>query len=128
MKTCIIKRLEQVIEGADLKRLERVLVISGHKDNHRQRLSGEMLQRLKAVHLRHLHIEENQIGRQRANARYCLRAITAFFDEFDVRVAFEQDAEVTPRQRLIINNNGSDFLTVGSDHCYRPQTPFAKGW
>ena len=58
-----VERLEQVVERADLERLERVLIVRGDEDDERHPLAADRLDDLEAVHLRHLDVEEHEVRR-----------------------------------------------------------------
>ena len=47
---------------------------------------GPTRQHVEAVHLRHLDVEKDQIGRQRIDGFHCLTAIPALIDDFDLRI------------------------------------------
>ncbi len=60
--------LEQVVDGGDLERVERELVVGRHEDDGRHRVRADLLQHLEAVHARHLHVEEDEVRPLRAAA------------------------------------------------------------
>src|SRR6185503_18839164 len=102
MKARIVKRLQEIVQSAHLESLQRILVISGNKDDHRHRLISELLQHLKPIHLRHLHIKKNQIGFKRANAGDGVTAVSTLLYEIDVRRGLEQRAQIETRGRLVV--------------------------
>ena len=82
-----IERLEDVVERADLEGLERVLIVGGHEDDEWHPLAADGLDHVEAVHLRHLHVEEDQIGRVVLNRGDGLFAVAALADHLDVLFA-----------------------------------------
>jgi hypothetical protein len=57
-----VERLQQVVERMDLEGAQRVLVVGGREDDHRQALRRERADDAEAVHDRNLHVEEDQLG------------------------------------------------------------------
>ena len=58
-----IERLQQVIERRHLERLNGVLIVCGYENDDRATLGIELLQNSEPVQLRHLHVQEHQVGR-----------------------------------------------------------------
>jgi hypothetical protein len=97
------ERFQQVVDRMDLERFDRVLVIGGDEDD--RDLAPEQLQHVKAVQLRHLNVEEDQIRLLLRDRFHRLETVAALCDDVDVRVRCEQLAQQHPRQRFIVNND-----------------------
>ena len=59
IKTVIVEGLQQIVERPGFKRAQRILVVSGHKNQGWRYIWTEQFQYIEAVVLRHLYIEEN---------------------------------------------------------------------
>src|SRR5690606_14333557 len=74
---------------------------------------------LEAVHLGHLHVEENKVGMLPPDGRERLLAIGAFGGDLDVGFLLQQVAEAVAGQRLVVGNQDSHgFLGVGDYQVY----------
>src|SRR5215470_20002289 len=62
MKALLGKGFEQIIQGLGVKCLERVAIVGGDEDSQRHALDADGVNHLEAVHLRHLNIEEHEVG------------------------------------------------------------------
>ena len=86
----MVNGLEQVVEGAKLERRNRV-VIERRDKNHRRHLVGSHFgNHVEAVELRHLDVEEHQIGLIGSNRRDGFQAVLAFTYNLDIGDACEQ--------------------------------------
>ncbi len=83
---------------------QRVLVVGGDEDHHRQGGRVQLLQHLEAVQLRHLHVEEDQIGGVPADRLDRLPAVGALAADLDVLEAVEQRAHAFSSQRLVVHD------------------------
>src|SRR5215213_8990965 len=81
---------------------ESILIERGHEDDRLNVLRSNAGQHVEAVHLRHLDVEKDQIGRERVDGLDRLTAIPALLENLDVRLSVEQHTQVAPRQRLVI--------------------------
>src|SRR5262245_41014405 len=75
---------QQVVDGVDLKRAQRVLIVSSDKND--RRIPPDQLQHLKAVQLRHLNIQKDEIRLQIVDGLNRLKTIGAFGHNLDVFV------------------------------------------
>ena len=80
------ERLQQVVDGVHLERPQRVLVVRGDEDRPAL-VAPEQLEHLEAVQLRHLHVEQHQVGRQLGHRLDRLEAVAALGHDLDVRHA-----------------------------------------
>src|SRR6267378_6173089 len=60
-------RLYEVIQGVNVKRAPSKIIIGRDKNYYGHALKRDLLQDREAIHLRHLYIEENQVGREQIN-------------------------------------------------------------
>src|SRR5215510_14235171 len=61
-KSLFVERLEQVIDCMHVKSLQRVAIIRCDEDDERQARRIKGLDHLETVDLRHLHVQENEVG------------------------------------------------------------------
>jgi hypothetical protein len=67
-----------------LERSNGILFVGCRKDNLRQALNPDRLKDSEPVHLRHLHVEKNNIGVLLPDHSDGLFAVTAFTDNLDI--------------------------------------------
>ncbi len=111
------------VEGA-----QRIRVVRGRED-HRHR-AAQQLEHLEAVELRHLHVEEHQVGGQLRDRLHRVEPIAAFGDDRDAGVSAEILAHHRARQRLVVDDDDAKRIDVahagsvvaGNDSSIR-QTP-----
>ena len=85
---------------------QRVLVV--RRDEHDDRRAIEQLQHFESVELRHLNVEEKDVGivlRDRADR---FEAIRGFGDDLEVLVRTEVFAKDVAGERLVVNDDGSN--------------------
>src|ERR1041385_1949750 len=97
-------RLQQVGDRAHLERFERVPLISGYEDDQRRGLPAQGAHDGETVELRHLEIQQHDIGPEIENARQCLRAVGRFTRELQRRDRFYVLAQNLPRDRLVVGD------------------------
>ena len=78
-------RLQHIVYSTHLKGLNRIMVERGHKYHHRRSRPAQRLQHIKAVQARHLYIEQNHIGLQRADQRHGFIAVLRLPGQPDAR-------------------------------------------
>jgi hypothetical protein len=69
-----------------LKRSNGILLISSRKYDFRQPFNPDRFKHGEPIHLRHLHIEENNIRTFFPNHRYGFFAVTAFADNLEITI------------------------------------------
>src|SRR6185295_10146016 len=71
----------------------------------------DVLEHVEAIHLRHLDVEKDQIGRQRVDGFDCVATIPALLEDLNLRIFLEQHTKIATRQRLVVDNQCSDLLS-----------------
>ena len=92
----------------DFKCPHRVLVEGGH-ENHGGQWWRELRERLKAVELRHLDVEEEQIGALTIHGGDGLATVGAFADDFDAGLGRQERAEAFAGERFVVDDEGGEF-------------------
>jgi len=105
---------EQVVDRADFKGLERVLVIGRHEDGLRTLAGRHPLQDLDPAQPRHLHIQKGQVRPQAQDLLDRRGTVRAGTDHLDLGVGLQQRGDAAPRQRLIIDDQRADLLHDGT--------------
>ena len=65
--------LQKIVDGAGIERAHGVFLVRCREDHDRHRVGADGLDDVEAVELGHLHVEEDDIGREPAMARPRLR-------------------------------------------------------
>ena len=98
--------LEQVVDGVDLERLERVLVEGGDEHDHRrigialEQAAGD----LEAAQARHLDVEEDEVRLVRLDRADRLATVGGGGDDLHVLMRLEAQAKPLGSQRLVVND------------------------
>src|SRR6266436_9458586 len=87
-KSFLIVRFEQVVESMYLKGTDGILIVGSNKDDVRLVLV-QRFEHLKTTHLRHLDIQEDQIGRCRVNRLDRSATISTLTYDLRLRIAFK---------------------------------------
>ena len=93
------ERLEQVVESADLERLERIALVRGDEYDRRPGLGREARGHVEAAELRHLDIEKYHLGVDSPDRGDRLASLRTLADELHVRVLGEESPEPCARDR-----------------------------
>ena len=104
-QTLRAERLQQVVDRVHLECAQRVLVVRGDED-HRH-VAADQLQHLEPIQLRHLHVEEQQVGRELRHRLHRLEAVGALRHDLDVRFGGEELAEHRAGQRLVVHDGNA---------------------
>src|SRR5687767_8174463 len=99
-----IEWLKEVIECANLECPNCVIVKGCDEYDDRKRSIARRLESLKAVEIRHLHIEEEHVELVLPQSSRCLRTVAAFDDDLVSRPAVEKRSYSLARERLVIGN------------------------
>ena len=97
--------LQEIVDGVDLERSQRVLVVGGH-ENHGH-VAADQIEHLEAVEFRHLHVEKQQIGLQFGHHFDRLESVGALGYDFHVRHRRQILAEHRSRQRFVVDDGHS---------------------
>jgi hypothetical protein len=81
-----LEGFEQVVERMGFKCADGVLIVGCGEDHQRKMLAGNFFQELKAVHLGHLDIEEEKVGRIAFDSGERVVAAGAFSDDGEFRI------------------------------------------
>jgi hypothetical protein len=87
----------------DFERAQRVLIERGREDD--RNLTADQLEHLEAAQLRHLDVEEQQIGRELGHDLDRLEPVSALPHHLDVRMLAEKLPHDRARQRLVVDDH-----------------------
>ncbi len=84
--TLAIERLQQIVDGIHFERLDGVLIVGGSEDDLRQRHLAvqQLLDDAEAVETRHLHVKEDEIGRELLDQVDGLDSVLALSHDVDI--------------------------------------------
>ncbi len=107
-------RLEHVVDGVQVERLDGVLLVSGH-EHDRRRLAepGQHLGQVQAREPRHLDVEEDRVDVEVLEDPERVGGRVAGEDTADPRVAFEQERQLVERRALVVDDEHAQQATVG---------------
>jgi hypothetical protein len=106
----LVDGLEQVVERVDVERAHRELVVGGDEDDRGRRVGQERGQ-LEPRQLRHLHVDEQEVGAEPLDQRERLEAVAGLADQLD-RVRGQHQAQPVPRQRLVVDDDRAHHGTA----------------
>ena len=75
-------------------------------DEHDGGLLVEELEHLEAVQLRHLHVEEEDVGRELRDRLHRLEAVRALADDHDLGIALQLLPQRAARELLVVDDEG----------------------
>src|ERR1700690_3796950 len=105
VKTLVVNWLQKIIQRADLKGANRILIMGGHKDDVGKKFAADGFDDIEARLARHLNIEEHKIWGGGSNRRNCLASIAALGNYVNVPRALDPGPDTTARQFFIIHND-----------------------
>ena len=100
-----LDRFQQVVDGADLERLDRVLIERGDEHDMAPHPTFQQLARhLEPGEPRHLDIEEHHVRRQRFRQRDSLEPVGRLVDNLDVVELLELKRQLAAGRLLVVGN------------------------
>ena len=112
----LIERLEQEVERVDLERANRVSVVRRDEDDRRQARRIEILDDLEAVHARHLHVEEDEVGLRALDRLDGARSVGADGDDLDVGLHLEERLDAVASKLFVVHDHGANLCRFGGSH------------
>jgi hypothetical protein len=110
----VVERLEQVVERVHLEGAQRVLVVGGDEHDDRHRARSDRLHHVEAAHLRHVHVQEHDVGPRARHQLLGLRA-GAGPDHGDLRIAGQVELHGLAGQRLVVDDEDADQACSSSN-------------
>jgi hypothetical protein len=101
-------RLEDVIQGVHLERIDGVLIMRGHEHDRWHSIRPHGAHDAESIELRHLDVEEDEVGPQGPDPLHRCDAIATLVDHLHVASVFEQRAQVAACHRFIVDDEGAD--------------------
>src|ERR1051325_4649642 len=90
----------------DLEGFERVPIVGGGEDERRKLRRRQGAQNTESVHLRHLDVENHQIGPMLANSSDGFASTRALGGDGNVRLSREQVADAVASRRFVVPDDG----------------------
>ncbi len=101
-------RLEEVVERPRFERADRIFVVRRDEDD--QRRAVEQLQHFEPVELRHLDVEQQDVGIVLGDGLDRFESVGALRHELDIRLRAEVLANQLARERLVVDHDRADRL------------------
>src|SRR5262249_19092975 len=99
-----VDRLQQIVDGLDVERTDRVLVVRGHEDHDWPVNGYGFAKDLEAVEPGHLYIEENEVRPLLIDGDNGRAAIAGFTDDLDLRFLREHREQSPTRERFVVDD------------------------
>ena len=96
--------LEEVVDGVGVEGADRVVIVGGDEDGDGHLFDSNGFEDLETVHLRHLNIEEDEVGIELLNGVHGGFAVAALADDADVAIALEQAQQSRTREGFVIHD------------------------
>ena len=100
------ERLEQVVERVNFEGAQRVLVVRGDEDDDRRAV--EQLQHFEAVELRHLDVEQEEVGIVLGDCLHRFESVRALGDDLAVLIRGQEFAQQLARRQFVVDDYGAD--------------------
>ncbi len=110
LEPLVVEGLHQVVDGRHVEGLERVLVVRGHEHRGGHVLRADRPDHVDAGRAGHLHVEEHEVGLQRADGADRRFAVVREADDFHVFLVSQQIFEALPRQGFVIDDEDAQRL------------------
>ena len=92
----------------DLEGTERMLVVGSHKDD--RHFVADQFEDLEAVELRHMNVEEEQVGLELRNHLDGFKSIGALAHDFNFGMALQQFAQELAGKFFVLDDYGAGFV------------------
>ena len=120
-------RFEQVVEGASFKGLDRIVVEGRHEDDVGQRFLLDRGQHLEPIQLRHLDIEQHEVGVRRVDDPDCLTPVSRFAYQLEGWMPGEKPAELVAGEGFVIHDHGPNRRHLSVAFSDLPGRQFNRG-
>lgn len=117
VEAILIDRLQRVIQSVGIERAQGVLAVGGGKHYHGQRARLQLVRESETVDIRHLNVEEYQLGLQGFDGLPGLGRVAAFAHDGNVRVRRQCLAQREARQHLVIDQQRPNRRGLHYAHC-----------
>jgi hypothetical protein len=106
--------LADAVESADLERrqggLGAALRQRGHHDHRHRPELHDLVEKLDAVHVRHLDVESDHIGVELLYRRPRFKRVGSLTYDLDSRIGAQDRPDQAPHRRRVINNEYTCFV------------------
>src|SRR5262245_10252730 len=102
-----LDRLQQIVDRVHIERLHRVFIVRRHENDCGQPLRGDGLQHFEAIEVRHLNVEEYEIGPFVDDRIDRFAPSAALPDDRDTITRFEERADTLAGERFVVDDEGA---------------------
>ncbi len=120
-QTVAAERLEQIVDRLELERGDGELVV--RRREHDRRIVLNATQHVEPVELRHLDVEKDEIGLELVDRRRPPSSVGRLADALDPLDLGDQVAQLPPRDRLILDDDGARLHAGAVDGGAAPRRP-----
>ena len=103
LEALVVERLHEIVDGREIERRERVLVVRRHEHGRRHVGRSDGAHDFEPGHAGHLHVEKYEIGRQRSNRFDRRNAVADHADDLDAAFLSHQARHAPPAEGLVID-------------------------
>ena len=100
------ERLEDVVDGAHVERTQSVMVVRGHEHDRGDPVRADALEDAEAVEIRHLDVEEHEVGPELLDRDDGLATVAALPDDLDAGFVREEGAQALAGEGLVVDDEG----------------------
>ena len=123
-----VEGLQQVVDGVDVERPNRVLVVRGHEHDDRELFALERIEHAEAVELRHLHVEKHEVGPLSPNDIDGLGSVARLTHEREALRRVDERAEPAPDEWLVIGDDNAHVSHQRPPVAFLPSRTAAIPW
>ena len=103
-----IDRLQEVVDGVHLERLDRMLIVRRHEDDMRIGATiDEPACHFESGQAGHLHVQKHDVGVKTIDGRQRFEAVAGFADHLHAADAAEQIPQLIACQLLVVHQYGA---------------------
>ena len=105
---CGVERFQEVVDRVHLEGLQRVFVVRGDEHHDADGIRSDSLEHVEAGDLRHVHVQENEVGMLPADGFNGVLSAGALADDLNVRVLVEGPRQTVPGELHVVDDQGAN--------------------
>jgi hypothetical protein len=109
-ETLTVVRFQQIIKCMEFKRFQCKFIIRCNEDDPRERGRTDPFKEFESIHLRHLDVQEDQVGLLLLKGGERLETVRTDVDDIDIRFALREQFHLLAGERFIINDDCADHI------------------
>jgi hypothetical protein len=109
MEAGIVEGFQEIVEGSCFEGAQGILIVGGNENDGWRKIAAEEFEKVEAVALGHLDVEENQVRLGFADLRQGLGSRATLACDFDFRIEPQKYPEVAAGQRFIVDDDRTNL-------------------